>query len=195
MNQMIGFDINRDFSWGNLEVKIIILVSFIMSALTTNSDLIIKTSIYDYQGQMMGWTEIDGGQNIIFCSSLEQIDLSSWNAFFLEPWDLSAISVRHTIWSWSTCQDIKNYVTKNDDCYIPVNKFSSYLFSKELLSDKCCNMDIVIHFSSTYLVRKYIVWKIVRLSEFIKFPTSLPYLNDLKPIRNCSLTYMRIHSF
>ena len=54
MNQMIGFDINRDFSWGNLEVKIIILVSFIMSALTTNSDLISETYLYDYQGHMMG---------------------------------------------------------------------------------------------------------------------------------------------
>ena len=54
MNQMIGFNIIRDFSWGNLEVKIIILVTFIMSALTTNSDLISETNIYDYQGQMMG---------------------------------------------------------------------------------------------------------------------------------------------
>ena len=54
MNQMIGFDINRDFSWGNLEVKIIILVSFIMSALTTNSDLISETYLYDYQGHIMG---------------------------------------------------------------------------------------------------------------------------------------------
>ena len=54
MNQMIGFDVNRDFSWGNLEVKIIILVTFIMCALTTNSDLISETDLYDYQGQMMG---------------------------------------------------------------------------------------------------------------------------------------------
>ena len=51
---MIGFNNIRDFSWGNLGVKIIILVSFIMSALTTNSDLISKTNIYDYQGHMMG---------------------------------------------------------------------------------------------------------------------------------------------
>ena len=54
MNQMIGFNIIRDFSWGNLEVKIIILVTFIMSALTTNSDFISETNINDYQGQMMG---------------------------------------------------------------------------------------------------------------------------------------------
>ena len=141
MNQMIGFNIIRDFSWGNLEVKIIILVTFIMSALTTNSDLISETNIYDYQGQMMGWTKIEGGQNIIFCSSLEQIDLSSWNAFF--SWTLrfvSDLSVRHTIWSWSTCQDIKNYVTKDDDCYIQSINFHFIFFPKNycLINNMIC---------------------------------------------------------
>ena len=113
-----------------------------MSALTTNSDLISETYLYDYQGHMMGWTKIEGGQNIIFCSSLEQIDLSSWNAFFLEPWDLSAISVRHTIWSWSTCQDIKNYVTKDEwllfiCIYISVDSDFFYLLHRSNSQNQC----------------------------------------------------------